>query len=89
MIWGDNMVDKRSLADYEIDIPKVTALLADATEIQAFFERLTPGYQREWARYIFGAKAQATKERHLADMKKILAAGYKSKRAYGSRPKAD
>ncbi|WP_164511352.1 hypothetical protein [Levilactobacillus mulengensis] len=32
--------------------------------------------------------AEDTKQRHIADMRKLLAAGYKSKRAYGSRPKA-
>ncbi|MCH4171395.1 MAG: YdeI/OmpD-associated family protein [Lactobacillus sp.] len=81
------MPDKKALADYEVDIPNVAALLADTPVLQQFFNALTPGYQREWARYIFGAKAQATKDRHLADMKVIFEAGYKSKRAYGSRNK--
>lgn len=89
MAWrGDILATSKTLADYEQDIPKVNDLLADTPDVQTFFQSLTPGYQREWARYIFGAKAQATKDRHLADMKMILAAGYKSKRAYGSRPKA-
>jgi uncharacterized protein YdeI (YjbR/CyaY-like superfamily) len=48
---------------------------------------LTPGYQREWARFIYGAKAEATKQRHLEQMKTVLKAGYKSKRAYDQRPK--
>lgn len=82
------MADKKSLADYAVDIPKVSALLAEAPEIQARFDALTPGYQREWARYIFGAKAQATQDRHFENMKLILNAGYKSKRAYDSRPKS-
>ncbi len=53
----------------------------------AFFRALTPGYQREWARFIFGAKAEATKQRHIAVMQEVFAAGYKSKRAYDSRKK--
>ncbi|MQB60126.1 hypothetical protein DN428_10325, partial [Lactobacillus reuteri] len=54
--------------------------------LQTFFVALTPGYQREWARFIFGTKAQATKERHIEVMKTVFRAGYKSKRAYDSRP---
>ncbi|MCH4123895.1 MAG: YdeI/OmpD-associated family protein [Levilactobacillus sp.] len=75
------------LSSFEPLIPQVAELLADDPKLTAFFNDLTVGYQREWARYIFGAKADATKQRHIADMRQILAAGYKSKRAYGSRPK--
>ncbi|KRK90984.1 hypothetical protein FC99_GL002520 [Levilactobacillus koreensis JCM 16448] len=67
-------------------IPQVAELLSDDPTLLAFFNNLTVGYQREWARYVFGAKAEDTKQRHIADMHQILAAGYKSKRAYGSRP---
>ncbi|WP_125583672.1 YdeI/OmpD-associated family protein [Levilactobacillus cerevisiae] len=76
------------LSTFEPMIPQVAALLADDAQLTNFFNDLTVGYQREWARYIFGAKAEDTKQRHIADMRVILAAGYKSKRAYGSRPKA-
>ena len=76
------------LSTFEPLIPQVAELLADDAQLTAFFNDLTVGYQREWARYVFGVKAEATKERHIADMRQILAAGYKSKRAYGSRPKA-
>ncbi len=76
-----------ALSTFEPIIPQVAELLADDPQLLAFFNHLTLGYQSEWARYIFGAKAEATKQRHIADMRQILAAGYKSKRAYGSRPK--
>ncbi|MFD0896814.1 YdeI/OmpD-associated family protein [Loigolactobacillus binensis] len=81
------MAEKKTLADYEVDIPKVSALLTATPTTKKFFDELTPGYQREWARYIFGAKAEATKQRHIADMQMILAAGFKSKRGYGQRAK--
>jgi len=74
------------LSTFEPMIPQVAELLADDATLLAFFNGLTVGYQREWARYVFGAKAEDTKQRHIADMRQILAAGYKSKRAYGSRP---
>jgi uncharacterized protein YdeI (YjbR/CyaY-like superfamily) len=78
---------KKSLSDYEVYIPKVATLLTAEPELQAFFTALTPGYQREWARFIFGAKAEATQERHFDVMKTVFKAGFKSKRAYDQREK--
>lgn len=75
------------LSDFEPMIPDLAAMLSDTPEVQAQFNALTPGYQREWARFVFGAKAQATKDRHFEQMVTVLQAGYKSKRAYDSRPK--
>ncbi|CAJ1226983.1 hypothetical protein LZY01_12170 [Levilactobacillus zymae] len=75
------------LSAYEPMIPQVADLLADDLSLQTFFNDLTPGYQREWARFIFGAKATATQQRHIAVMRTVFRAGYKSKRAYDSRPK--
>lgn len=79
----------KPLSEYTVDIPRVTNLLADTPDLAATFTALTPGYQREWARFIFGVKSQATQDRHLEQMRTILAAGYKSKRAYDQRPKED
>ncbi len=52
---------QKPLADFEVDIPKVSALLADNQEMQAFFDALTPGYQREWARFILVAPQKRRK----------------------------
>lgn len=82
------VVATKSLADYEVDIPKVAALLAAEPALSYFFKTLTTGYQREWAKFIFGAKAEATKLKHIEEMKTVLAAGYKSKRGYASAMKA-
>ena len=78
---------QRPLAEYTKDIPAVAELLADQPKMQAFFNALSPGYQREWARFIFGAAAEATKQKHIAVMVQVFEAGYKSKRAYDSRNK--
>ncbi|RRK10703.1 hypothetical protein D1831_05865 [Lactiplantibacillus garii] len=75
------------LSFYEKDIPRVGELLAAEPQLADFFAQLTPGYQREWARFIFGAKAEATQQRHVTVMKTVFKAGYKSKRAYDSRAK--
>ncbi|MCI1283452.1 MAG: YdeI/OmpD-associated family protein [Lacticaseibacillus songhuajiangensis] len=77
----------KPLSEYEDDIPAVAALLAGQPQMQAFFNALTPGYQREWARFIFGTASDATKQRHIDKMLIVFAAGYKSKRAYDSRSK--
>ncbi|WP_318764879.1 YdeI/OmpD-associated family protein [Lactiplantibacillus carotarum] len=77
----------KPLSFYEQDIPQVQALLSSEPQLAEFFAQLTPGYQREWARFIFGVQAEATKQRHVAVMKTVFKAGYKSKRAYDSRAK--
>ncbi|WP_048000879.1 YdeI/OmpD-associated family protein [Lactiplantibacillus herbarum] len=76
------------LSSFKVYIPQVAVLLADDPELNAFFEALTPGYQREWARFIFGAKAEATKQRHVEVMKTVFRAGFKSKRAYDTSKSA-
>lgn len=48
---------QKSLAEYAIDIPKIAELLEDTDSLHTFFIKLTPGYQHEWARFIFGVKA--------------------------------
>ena len=78
---------QKPLSEFEQDIPAVAELLTSDQTMADFFSALTPGYQREWARFIFGAKAEATKQRHIEQMKTVFQAGYKSKRAYDSRPK--
>ncbi|WP_137597264.1 YdeI/OmpD-associated family protein [Paucilactobacillus kaifaensis] len=80
-------MEKKTLADYEIDIPQVAELLHDDEKLATFFMALTPGYQREWARFIFGAKAPATRQKHIDQMKVVFKAGFKSKRAYDQREK--
>ncbi|GAK48353.1 hypothetical protein LOSG293_260160 [Secundilactobacillus oryzae JCM 18671] len=80
-------MEKKTLQDYEVDIPKVADLLQDDAALSDFFANLTPGYQREWAKFIFGTKAEATKQRHVEKMKEVFNAGFKSKRAYDQREK--
>lgn len=47
-------------------------------EVLALFDQLTPGYQRDWARYVFGVKNPATTEKRFAEMENILRQGYRS-----------
>jgi len=66
------------VGDYIERIPDLRKHLEVNKEIHSFFNQLTPGYQRDWARYVFGVKNLATTEKRLAEMKNILREGYKS-----------
>ncbi|WP_459128603.1 YdeI/OmpD-associated family protein, partial [Latilactobacillus curvatus] len=48
---------QKPLSEYEVEIPRLSARLEDKPATKTFFDALTPGYQREWARYVYGAKA--------------------------------
>ncbi|WP_062109978.1 YdeI/OmpD-associated family protein [Bacillus niameyensis] len=66
------------VADYEDHVKDIERLLDDYPEELKFFQELTPGYQRDWARYIFSAKQQKTREKRQAQMVDILSLRYKS-----------
>ena len=72
----------QKVADYVSRIPDIKAYLQTHPDQLAFFEELTPGYQRGWARYIYSAKTSATQEKRQAEMIAILRAGFKSKELY-------
>ncbi|WP_162100914.1 YdeI/OmpD-associated family protein [Latilactobacillus sakei] len=78
---------QKPLSEFEVDIPKLSARLETRPTVKTFFDALTPGYHREWARYVYGAKAEETQQRHYDDMLMILEAGYKSKRGYSQAKK--
>lgn len=75
------------VADYEDKVKDVKALLATQPDVFAFFESLTPGYQKGWARYIFSAKQQKTRETRQQQMIDILSQGYKSIDLYRQKKK--
>ncbi|MCI6618452.1 MAG: YdeI/OmpD-associated family protein [Prevotella sp.] len=59
-------------------LPELIERLSAHPDALARFNSLTPGYQRGWARYVFGVSAEATVVRHLQEMADILVQGYKS-----------
>ena len=77
----------QKVADYESHIPDLKTYLLAYPDQLTFFEGLTPGYQRGWARYIYSAKTSATQEKRQAEMIAILKAGFKSKELYQARKK--
>ncbi|MDE5416022.1 YdeI/OmpD-associated family protein [Alkalihalobacterium chitinilyticum] len=66
------------VADYEDHVKDVENFLGDHPKELTFYQELTPGYQRDWARYIFSAKQQKTREKRQEQMVDILSQGYKS-----------
>ncbi|MDR0299905.1 MAG: YdeI/OmpD-associated family protein [Streptococcaceae bacterium] len=70
------------VADYVEKLPDLRAILAKEKLALEFFENLTPGYQKDWARYIYSAKTEATQQKRTAEMFAAFANGFKFADAY-------
>ncbi|MDN7242481.1 YdeI/OmpD-associated family protein [Planococcus sp. N028] len=68
--------------DYIEMIPAIENDLRDEPELLALYQSLTPGYRKDWARFVYSAKQETTKEKRRKEMLTILAAGYKSRDLY-------
>lgn len=68
--------------DYEAMIADIEKDLQAAPEQLAFYQTLTPGYQKDWARYVYSAVQESTRAKRRAEMIKVLAEGYKSIELY-------
>lgn len=66
------------VSDYVENIKDVEALLTNHPNELQFYQSLTPGYQKDWARHIFSAKQQQTRDKRVQQMIEILSQGYKS-----------
>jgi len=70
------------VGDYADQVKDVEELLASYPKVQELYRELTPGYQRDWARYLFSAKQSATREKRLEQMVDVLSQGYKTMDLY-------
>ncbi|MGA9226959.1 MAG: YdeI/OmpD-associated family protein [Mesobacillus sp.] len=68
--------------DYIELIPEIEKDLQDTPALLDFYQSLTPGYRKDWARFVYSAKQEATKAKRREEMKMILGAGYKSRELY-------
>lgn len=68
----------QSVGDYVQKIEDVRKVLEASPETLTFFDTLTPGYQRQWARYIYSAKREETQQKRIVEMKGLLDQGIKS-----------
>jgi hypothetical protein len=64
--------------DYEQHVPDIINILKNDPCLE-FYESLTPGYQKGWARYVFSAKSNETKQKRIDEMRILLNQGIKSK----------
>ncbi|PGL72870.1 YdeI/OmpD-associated family protein [Bacillus sp. AFS055030] len=80
---ADNSSKPSQCVDDYIDmIPNVEKDLEDSPNILKIYNSLTPGYRKDWARYIYSAKQEATKTKRREEMKMALGAGYKTMDLY-------
>lgn len=75
------------VADYVDNVKDVEKLLSEYPNELAFYQDLTPGYKTDWARYIFSAKQQATRDKRQAQMVDVLSQGYKTMELYRQKKK--
>lgn len=75
-------VASQRVGDYEAHIPEIISFLKAYPDVLTIYEALTPGYQKDWARYIFSAKKVETQEKRKKEMLEILRAGFKTKDLY-------
>ncbi|WP_339181563.1 YdeI/OmpD-associated family protein [Oceanobacillus sp. FSL W7-1293] len=75
------------IADYAENVKDIEALLAAFPEVLSFYRSLTPGYQKDWARYLFSAKQKKTRDKRKQQMLDILSQGYKSIDLYRQQKK--
>lgn len=77
----------QSVADYVGLETNIEELLASHPDELTFYQSLTPGYRRDWARYIFSAKQQKTRDKRTEQMVSILSQGYKTIDLYRMKKK--
>jgi hypothetical protein len=68
--------------DYIALIPNIEQDLSDSPELLTFYSSLTPGYRKDWARYVYSAKQEETIAKRREEMKMMMRAGYKSRELY-------
>lgn len=66
------------VADYIDRIPDLQKHFANNSDVLTFFNNLTPGYQRGWARFVYSTRSEATITKRLSEMADIIRQGYKS-----------
>ncbi|WP_318502400.1 YdeI/OmpD-associated family protein [Bacillus sp. T3] len=82
-----SLASSQCVADYGDHVEDVKALLENHPAELTFFQNLTPGYQKDWARHIYSAKQQATRDKRIQQMVDILSQGYKTLDLYRQKKK--
>ncbi len=78
---------RQSVDDYIDHVADIRSYLENDAKILHIYKALTPGYQKDWARYVYSAKRQETRDKRFIEMKDVLAAGYKTMDLYRRQSK--
>ena len=68
--------------DYIDNVEDIKQYLQKNDSLLKMYDELTPGYQKDWARYVYSAKRKETQEKRQYEMETILAEGYKTMDLY-------
>ncbi len=68
--------------DYINNVEDIKQYLKNKVDLLNFYNDLTPGYQKDWARYVYSAKRKETQEKRLIEMETVLGDGFKSMELY-------
>lgn len=79
---SDNNRPSGRVEDYLDKLKDIEDFLKGYPAELDFYQTLTPGYKRDWARYVYSAKTEGTVNKRFSDMVEILRQGYKTKQLY-------
>lgn len=68
--------------DYINNVEDIRKYLTKNEDVLRIYNNLTPGYQKDWARYVYSAKRKETQEKRLLEMETVLSQGYKTMDLY-------
>jgi hypothetical protein len=68
--------------DYIEHMDDIRKYLEKNKEVLVTYNNLTLGYQKDWARYVYSAKTEATQLKRLNQLETVLAEGYKTMDLY-------
>lgn len=74
--------ESQSAAPFAAQIPALEQALAQSPVALGFFQTLTPGYQKDWARHVYSAKSAETQAKRLQETIELLEKGFKSLNLY-------
>ncbi|MDQ0200332.1 YdeI/OmpD-associated family protein [Neobacillus ginsengisoli] len=73
--------------DYIENVEDIKVYLNKNEDLLNFYNQLTHGYQKDWARYVYSAKRKETQDKRLLEMEAILGDGYKSMELFRRKKK--
>jgi hypothetical protein len=77
-----NSKPSQSVDDYVDRINDLKQFFQNNSAVLAIYNELTPGYQKDWARYVYSAKRTETQLKRLNEMERVLLEGYKTMDLY-------